>query len=247
MISFRSLKAAAIVILFPSLAAAGELRVCVASSPPFMIQKEGRVNGIEYDILSTFAEAQGLKLQLLWKESFTQVLPSLEEGECDIASAMVTPTEDRAKRFDFSQSYFPARMVLIQVQGKGVASLDELTGKKVVTIKGTTYEDVLKKVKDVTLMYRAKHSDLALLTVSGEADAFICDSGLAVTLLESYPTLHISLMLSRRDPYVFALQQGSRFTQPLNELMMKIKKDDTYEKILLKYMDKETLELILRP
>jgi polar amino acid transport system substrate-binding protein len=51
---------------------------------------------------------------VVWVDSFKDVLPALESGRADLASAAITINEERKERFDFSSSYFPSQLVLVQ-------------------------------------------------------------------------------------------------------------------------------------
>jgi arginine/lysine/histidine transporter system substrate-binding protein len=235
-------------LLFAVWVGAGELRVCSDSTPPFYLQQEGKPAGIEYDILSLFAKHERFKLKIMPVERFDDLIPRLQREECDVIAAIMTRTEEREKFVDFSETYFPVRMVLVQQRGHGLSSdLKALAGKKVATIKGTTYETVLQQVGGINLVYGDTYAEVARMTALGEVDAFACDTTLSINLLKNHPSLEIVNVMSEREYYAFALRKGSEVKKELDEFLKSIKKDGRYKAILVKYMDKETVDLVLSP
>ena len=66
--------------LAASARAAETLRVLALDSEPFFYQKDGKLAGIEYDILDYFAKSRGATLQVEWVESFAGILERVAGG-----------------------------------------------------------------------------------------------------------------------------------------------------------------------
>ena len=224
----------------------GELRVCTDSVAPFLSIADGKAVGIEYDILALFATQQTLSMTLLPVEQFAELIPALQTNRCDVAAAIMTRTPERAQLVDFSASYFPVRMVLMQLRGGPVGKdLATLRGKRVGTIKGTMYEERLKRIKGLKLLYGSTYEEIARMTVDRQTDAFACDTTLAVAQLKRFPTLEIVQVVSELEYYAFALRRGSPLVPKLDQMLAAIKRDGRYRTILEKHLDPETVELVL--
>ena len=65
---------------------------------------------------------------------------AMEAGDCDIAAASITITEEREENIDFSEGYFSGDQSLLADSGSGIASLADLSGKNLGVQTGTTGE-----------------------------------------------------------------------------------------------------------
>ena len=81
--------------------------------------------------------------------------------------------------------------------------------------------------------------------ISNDVFGAVCDSERALSLLGEYSGLKISLALSDREYYAFAIRKDSKLKDPLNSYIDQIKKDGTYLAFLRKYFDADLLEMIL--
>jgi ABC-type amino acid transport substrate-binding protein len=225
---------------------ARELRVCWDSTPPFFSVVDGKPVGIEVDILKLFAGQRKAAFRPIPVAQFADLVPKLQAGECDVVAAIMTRTKEREQLVDFSATYFPLRMVLVQRRSGNVnRDLATLTGKKVATIKGTTYEERLRHVPGIEFVYSTTYAESAELTAAGKVDAFVCDTTLAAPLLKNHPDLEIVQVVSELEFYAFALRKGSPLKPELDALIKAIKTDGRYRGILERHLDHETAILVL--
>jgi polar amino acid transport system substrate-binding protein len=181
-------------------------------APFFFLDDRGELAGLEYAILSSFAEARSLSLEVVWAEDFDEVIQVMLSGEANIAASTLTITAERLKIMDFSGPYFPVQLVLIRQRG---TVDDDLAGKKIVTIAGTTYEQYAQGLSDVEIIYLETEKEMFDAVASGRADALATDSSDFLLLGPSYPGLQIVKELSKKEFYGFALPLGDPLTGPL--------------------------------
>src|SRR3990172_12382519 len=86
---------------FAAPAGAETLKVLALESDSFFYQKDGKLTGIEHDILDYFAKSRNATLQIEWVDSFGGMLERIEKGEADLAAGTITITPERARRMDF--------------------------------------------------------------------------------------------------------------------------------------------------
>jgi len=233
--SFVALGFAALAILALTAPALGDekstgasdtLRVATYEWAPFFFRDDqGEPAGLEYAILSSFARARSLSLEVVWVADFSKVIPVMLSGEADIAAATLTITAERLKSMDFSGPYFPAQLVLIR-QDEAVD--DVLAGEKIVTIVGTTYEQYALGLSDVEVIYVETETEMFDAVASGRADALATDSSDYLSLGPSYPGLRIVKLLSKREFYGFALPLGDPLTGPLTTHIEELFSRGTY-------------------
>ena len=233
--SFVALGCAALAVLALTTPALGDEKRTGASdtfrvatfewAPFFFRDNRGEPAGLEYAILSSFARARSLSLEVVWVEDFSEVIPAMLNGEADIAAATLTITAERLKSMDFSGPYFPTQLVLIRQDG---AVDDVLAGEKIVTIVGTTYEQYALGLSDVEVIYVETETEMFDAVASGRADALATDSSDYLSLGPSYPGLRIVKLLSKREFYGFALPLDDPLTGPLTTHIEELFSRGTY-------------------
>lgn len=106
----------------------GVLRVGVKKSVPgFGEKKNGKYTGMEVDLAKKLAQDLNVKVQ------YTSVTPSsretlLNNGKVDCILATYTITNERKEKFDFSPSYYTAK-VSVLVDDDNIHSLSDLQGR----------------------------------------------------------------------------------------------------------------------
>src|SRR3990172_12490231 len=151
-------------ILFSALALAGParaetLKVLANESDSFFYQKDGNLTGIEYDILDYFAKSRNATLQIVWVDTFAALMERIEKGEADLAAGTITITPERARRMDFTGSYFPVQVILVERMSDDTKSLMDLAGQKVGAFAKTTAEDALKAVPGILIVHEGTIQD----------------------------------------------------------------------------------------
>lgn len=222
---------------------AESLRVVTTSMEPFFYQENGEPQGIEYDILRYYAKTEGRTLELIWVDSFKDVLPALERGEADIASSAITITDARKKRFDFSSSYFPAQLVLVQRAGDVAPDLASLSGSRVGVLAGSTSLEALSGT-DVEAVYAENTLELYNAVVNGETQGAVTTTARVLLLLQEFTTLDISLRLGEKEEFGFATQKGSTLATSLNEHIVKIKSSGIYFRLLETHLGSKAAAIV---
>lgn len=224
-----------------------DLRVCVDSRPRFFDRQDGAFVGVEHDILAGYARARGRRLDVRWDVPFQQLFDRLLAGDCDVVAAMLTPTEEREKRMDFSESYFPVFSVVLGSERQPVYEIDDLQGLRVATIEGTSQHEALVAVPEVRILHGGTYHGIGRMVADGEADALVCDSAFVPDLLDTFPELRVGPMFSGRSAYAFALAEGSALKTTLDDHIRELVRSGEYQQILKRYFDDETVDLLVRP
>jgi len=80
----------------------GKLVVATSSIlPPYSYVKNGRLSGIELEMVSDFAKSEHMDVEFV-DMSFQAIIPFLKSGKADMAAATICITEERSKSVDFS-------------------------------------------------------------------------------------------------------------------------------------------------
>jgi ABC-type amino acid transport substrate-binding protein len=242
--SSLSLCIAACLALVVPPAAAGTLRVLSYETPPFAWDDDGKLVGIEIEILDYFADSRGDKLEVVFAEAWETLPDRLARGEGDLVAATYTITPERATLFGFSASYFPVRVMLVEPADTRTASLDALAGATLATIEDTTYESLLQAVPDATFVYGAIERDLFELVANGRARAAAADSPVTLSLLPEFPGLRLGIPLTEEQHYGFAYRKDWPLAAELDRHIERLKASGIYYRILEEYLGEEAVRIV---
>lgn len=221
------------------------IRVFAHETAPFFYRDEtGQPAGLEYEILDYYARASGRPLEIRWAGSWEEVLPAIERGEADVAAALITITEERRQTMDFSSSYLPIRVMLVEPRDRHTRELRELQGQSLVTIRGTTYEQILSEIPDIDLLYVPGDEEQLQAVAAGRARAAAVDSAVAFSHLSSYQDLHLTLPLSEEQGLGFATPKGSPLAGELSRHLSQLRSGRIYFRLLEKHLGAEAARIV---
>ncbi|WP_414692080.1 ABC transporter substrate-binding protein [Paracidovorax avenae] len=126
----------------------GEL-VCgvLGTDEPFSFMKDPasrEIVGYEVDICKAVAKSLGVK-PVLKQIAVAARLPELQQGRVDMLTATLTHSRERETQIDFSVSTFVTGQKVMVKKAAGIRHLSDLNGKKVLTVKGSSMEQNVRK------------------------------------------------------------------------------------------------------
>ena len=89
------------------------IRVGISGSSPFIMEKDGHLEGISYEVWEAVAGEAGWKFTTDKFESVTEGLSSLQKGDIDVLVGPISITSSRAKTVRFSQPYFQSSLSIL--------------------------------------------------------------------------------------------------------------------------------------
>lgn len=242
---FVVFSALALLLSPAALLAQAPVKVLAYETEPFSRRNDDTDPGLEIELLQYWAKAQNRSLDIEWVTDFESILPRIASGDGDIAAATITVTPQREEEVDFSASYFPVRVMLVEPESRTSGAKSDLRGQTLATMKGTTYERMLQEVPDARFVYGDTEEELFALVASGQATALAVDSAVALTLLPKYPTLHMTLPLSEEQNYAFAVPPGSPLAAQLSRHIQRMKQSRIYFRLLEKYFGEDAVDAVM--
>lgn len=218
------------------LVSSGTLTVCTdAPYPPMEIEVDGEYTGFDIELMRAVAGELGLGLEVV-NIGFDPITSGLamEAGDCDIAAASITITEEREENIDFTDSYFVADQSLLVEKDSGITGLADMAGKNIGAQTGTTGEIYANENNPgATIVSFDNPGDLFTALAAGEVDGILQDivpnaaealENDTVEVVETYPTA---------EEYGFALQEEGQdaLREAVNEALATLKADGTYDSI----------------
>jgi polar amino acid transport system substrate-binding protein len=208
--------------------------------PPFQFTQGGDTVGFDVDLVDLVAEDLGVE-QKIFDTSFEGIESgaSFETGQCDLAAAAITITEDRDKVMDFSEGYFDANQALLVKAGSGIDGLDKLKGKTLGVQLGTTGEKYAEENKAEFGYTVRQYEDLALLQTAvktNQVAAGINDNFVQYQFVKDNPDTEVSAEFETGEQYGIAVRSGNgALLAKINETLAQAKSDGTYDKIYEKW------------
>lgn len=136
-----------------ALAATKSIKVATdATWPPMeMVDTSKKIVGFDIDFLNAVAKEAGLAVEYK-NTAWDGIFAGLEAGQYDAIISSVTITDERKKKYDFSDPYIQIGQILVVPKTNKVSKkIADLKGKKVGAQIGTTGAFEIKKNKNVEL------------------------------------------------------------------------------------------------
>ena len=228
----------------------GAIRPADSPGHFFFRNHEGNPDGLEYKVLKYFAESQGRELEIVWVDDFFELLPAVESGLIDIAAGSITVTPERDQTVDFSKSYFPLRVMLVEPNDQATTSIAALAGKRVGSSLNLNPDLVFKAetagVPGLEIVYPGDGQNLWDLLDAGKIDGFVAETATVIPTLEENSGVHLTLVLGEEQHFGFAVRTGSPLREELDSHLRLLKQSGIYYRLLERYFGKEAARLLKR-
>ncbi|WP_053386098.1 glutamate ABC transporter substrate-binding protein [Leucobacter japonicus] len=168
--------------------------------------------GFDVEIGKIIAAKLGLtEDQITWKEAVSANRePFIEKGEVDIVVATYTINDDRKQVIDFGGPYYIAGQDLLVLSGNpdGITGIDDVKGKKVCSVTGSTSEENLKK-EGVDVLATDTYSNCLEPLRSGEVVAVSTDNVILAGLADqNQGEFEVVDNPFTEEPYGIGLKKG---------------------------------------
>ena len=207
------------------------------SAVPFsFVGSDGKPGGYSVDLCNAVVEGLAQdpslgELQIEWVKVTPETrVDALLDGTIDLECGSTTSTYSRQERVDFSNFIFLDGATLMSRVGAGIRSPEDLSGKRVAVIPGTTTERVLKEAfttAGVTseIVSVNIHREGLRAVSDGSADAYASDRTILLTLAatSSEPDRYVGGdRLLSFEPYALMLRRDAAFRLAVNRQLSRI-------------------------
>lgn len=217
------------------------LTVCTDSPyPPMEFEEDGEFTGFDIELMRAIADELGLSGIEVVNTGFDPITSGLamEAGDCDIAAASITITEEREENIDFTDGYFTANQSLLVADG-APTSLADFGESSLAVQTGTTGEmyaqenapegtDIqsFENPGDVFTALQAGNVQGVLQDIVPNAAYALENEG--VSLAEEFETA---------EEYGFAVEEEGRdaLVEAVNEALATLRDNGTYDEIYAEY------------
>ncbi|ALU40747.1 amino acid ABC transporter amino acid-binding protein [Kocuria flava] len=214
------------------------LTVCTNSPyPPFELERDGEIVGFDMAIADEIAADRGSSKEVVQANFETlESGAALDTGQCDVAIAGITVTDERRAAMDFSEPYFNDELALLTTADSGIDGFEDLAGAAVGVQQGTSGEDHatehgwdVQQFEDVELMFQSLETD-GVDAVVGNVSALGERAGAS-------PDLELAATLDNGEQIAVAVARGeTELLEQVNATLERIRQDGTLERLRAEWM-----------
>jgi ABC-type amino acid transport substrate-binding protein len=211
--------------------------------PPFGFVKPGEKEPQGFDVEIGKIIADHLDVEPKFIEAISDNrIPFLKDGTVDVILSTMTITTDRDAEVDFAGPYFIAHQRILVPKGSDIAGLEDLGGKQVCTVTGSTGEATLKaKAKDAKRRTVDAYSECLELLQNGAVDAEISDDVILTGQVIQDDSLELVGEPITTEPYGIGLPDGETDMQDfVNEVLDSIYADGTWDDLYQEWVGQYT-------
>lgn len=137
------------------------IRALVTYSKTDFFIHNGKIKGLQAELLQNYENHlnEGIRKEIDKTKivyipvTFDQLIPSLVQGKGDISAALLTATDERKKLIDFTKSKYSevSEVIVRHKTAPQIDSLEDLAGKTIIVLKGSSYAEHLHRLNKQTL------------------------------------------------------------------------------------------------
>lgn len=174
------------------------------------VDENGDYQGYDVYFAERIAQDLGVEVEYVSTDPASRV-EYVATGKVDLVLANFTVTEERARQVDFALPYMKVMLGVVSPDEAWITSVEELSGKTLIVVKGTTAETYFEKNHpDVQLQKYDEYADAYNALLDGRGDAFSTDNTEVLAWALSNPGFSVGIdALGNADTIAPAVQKGN--------------------------------------
>ena len=232
-------------MMLASVAMAAAETIVVAFNPeypPFEYVENGEYMGYDVDLIKAIAEKAGFDVEFE-AMAFDAVISEVMTKKDTIGVSGISITEERKLNVDFSEGYINAGLIVVIKDGSGLATADDLKGKKIGAQLGTTSDFAAEEItgRENTETYKTFLDAIKDLQ-GNKLDAVIVDKPVGMALLAGLAddSLLIVDMGLQADWYGIEVnKENPELLEKINNALKELEAEGFFEELAVKYFSNE--------
>ncbi|WP_339193705.1 ABC transporter permease subunit [Paenibacillus sp. FSL P4-0176] len=193
-----------------------------------VINGKDEIVGFDIEIAKEIAKDLGAEL-VIEDMGFDGLLPSLQSGRVDLVISGMTPTDERKKSIDFSDTYYKSKQVIMvrNVDKDKYPTMAELENAKIGVQKGSIQETIGQSIPGAKLTALDKISDIVLQLQTKRIDAAIVEDTVAVGYLDDIIGLAAAVPDEEQAEAAIGIRKGNtELLAAVNGTLERLKSED---------------------
>ena len=206
-----------------------------AAFPPFGYLEDGNIAGFDYDIMSEIAKLTGIKVEFNQMQ-FSGLLPALQTKKIDAIIAGMTVTEERKQFVNFSETYYvSSQVILVHRDDNSIKNFDNLVGKNVGTVIGTTGDTIMTENERVNTKKFDTGAQAVLSLKEKKIDAIVFDREPCKNFAKYNSEIKLIESDAVQEDYAIAVRkEDTSLLENINKGISIIMTNGTYERLIEK-------------
>jgi cystine transport system substrate-binding protein len=223
--------------------AAGALKIGTEGTyAPFTFHDtDGKLVGFDVEIGEAIAKKLGVKAEFL-EGKWDGLIAGLDANRYDAVINQVGITEERKKKYDFSEPYIASKAVLIaRADDDSIKGFADLKGKKSAQSLTSNFGKIAQE-SGAELVGTDGFDQSIQLVLTGRADATINDSLSFLDFKKHKPDANVKIAAEQAnaDYSGVIIRKGEpELLEAINQALVEIKADGTYQAISVKYFGQD--------
>lgn len=195
--------------------------------------------GIDIEIAKAITKKLGYELKIQDMD-FGGLISALQNGQADFVMAAMNADDERKKSADFSDIYYTSKHFILSKKGSGIASKEDLKGKKVAAQMGTIQEEKGKEIsKEIgfSMENRNRVPELIQEVMAGRLDAAIIEDTVAEGYLKENKEIEGFSIEDADGGYAIAFPKGSKLVEDFNKELKTMIDNGEIDTIVKKYFE----------
>lgn len=210
--------------------------------PPYdFLDEMGNPIGFDVEIIQAIANHQKLNIELV-PQGWEMLMGDLNSGKNDLVMSGLMRTEARESKYSLSNTYaWGQDSIAIRPENNSVRNLQDLTGQKISTLKGSAYVEQLEAVfgEDSPNIVGKPTDFLAFQELAlGRVEAMLGEKHMFQHYAKNYPEVKFKTVDDWIEPYemvIVAPKANADLMNKVNAGLAGIVADGTYAQIYQKW------------
>lgn len=203
-----------------------------ASFPPFEYYEDGKITGVDIDIVKEIARAMDMEIEIK-DVYFDSIISEVKSEKSDIGAAGISYTEERSREVDFSIDYMESRQIVIVKNDSYLTDPKMITNERVAVQLGTVADDyVTNNLPWVTIVREKKFLAAIQDLEDNKVDCVVMDEIPAKELIkDGMRILDEALVV---DHYGMIVKKGNKdLLNKVNEVITTLKESGKIDELVL--------------
>jgi polar amino acid transport system substrate-binding protein len=200
----------------------------------------GEITGFDVDIAGEVArDIFGTPSQVEYRIlSSADRITALQNNQVDIVVKTMSITCERKKMVNFSTVYLVANQRILAPRDSTIADADDLSGKRVCAVKGTTSLQRIQQINPSPIVIEVvTWADCLVALQQRQVDAVSTDDSILAGLVAQDPYLHIVGPSMNEEPYGIGINlQNTGLVRFVNGTLERIRRDGTWSTLYRKWL-----------
>jgi polar amino acid transport system substrate-binding protein len=200
----------------------------------------GQLEGFDIDVAreiarAIFGDPDRIDLRVFEAD---QRVPALQSGRVDLVVRTFSITCDRKNKVAFSTTYFVANQRILALKGSGIESAEDLAGKRVCAVRGTTSLPAVSGLDPrPTVVGVNNWTDCLVMLQQAQVDAISTDDAVLWGLKMQDPNVELVGGSLGLEPYGIGIKRENRdLVRFVNGVLAEMRADGTWQRLHDKWL-----------